>query len=99
MKSAAKVQLFSEIAKFISRKMRKIAKFISQKVRKIAKSIDITSLGASRQSGADGNPIYSAREITPSDSPSRGEKVLRDGQLYLMYEGRMYDVQGRRIRE
>ena len=24
-------------------------------------------------------------------------KVLRDGQIYLMYEGRMYDVQGREI--
>ena len=35
--------------------------------------------------------------ITPSNSPSRGEKVLKDGQLYLKYEGRMYDVQGRRI--
>ena len=35
--------------------------------------------------------------VTPSNSPSRGEKVLKDGQLYLKYEGRMYDVQGRRI--
>ena len=25
-------------------------------------------------------------------------KVLRNGQLYLMYEGRMYDVQGREVR-
>ena len=33
----------------------------------------------------------------PSDQvPST--KVLRDGQLYLMYEGRMYDVQGRRVK-
>ena len=35
--------------------------------------------------------------VTPSNSPSRGEKVLKDGQLYLKYEGRMYDVQGRRV--
>ena len=34
---------------------------------------------------------------TPSDSPSRGEKVLKDGQLYLKYHGVMYDLQGRRI--
>lgn len=25
----------------------------------------------------------------------QGTKILRDGQLYLMYEGKMYDVQGR----
>ena len=32
----------------------------------------------------------------PSDQvPST--KVIRDGQLYLMYEGRMYDVRGRRV--
>ncbi len=30
--------------------------------------------------------------------PSReGKKFLKDGKLYLMYEGQMYDVQGRRI--
>ena len=27
----------------------------------------------------------------------QGTKVLKDGQLYLMYKGTMYDVQGRRI--
>ena len=27
----------------------------------------------------------------------QGTKVLKDGQLYLMYQGAMYDVQGRRI--
>ena len=33
----------------------------------------------------------------PSDQvPST--KVIRDGQLYLMYEGRMYDVQGRKVK-
>jgi hypothetical protein len=26
-----------------------------------------------------------------------GKKFLKDGKLYLMYEGQMYDVQGRRI--
>ena len=36
-------------------------------------------------------------EATPSDSPTRGEKILRDGKLYIMYKGTMYDVQGRRI--
>ena len=27
----------------------------------------------------------------------RGRKILRDGKMYLIYEGRMYDVQGRMI--
>ena len=36
--------------------------------------------------------------ITPSDSSARGEKILRDGQLYLKYEGTMYDVQGRKVK-
>ena len=26
------------------------------------------------------------------------QKILRDGQLYILYEGRMYDVQGRRVK-
>ncbi|MBQ7631362.1 MAG: glycosyl hydrolase 53 family protein [Paludibacteraceae bacterium] len=30
-------------------------------------------------------------------SAVRSQKVMRDGQLYLMYKGTMYDVQGRRI--
>ena len=34
-------------------------------------------------------------EETPSDSPSRGEKVLRDGRLYIKRGGAMYDVHGR----
>lgn len=27
-----------------------------------------------------------------------GEKFIRDGQLYIMHEGQMYDVQGRRVK-
>ena len=26
------------------------------------------------------------------------KKVFRDGQIYLMYEGRMYDIQGNQIK-
>jgi hypothetical protein len=26
------------------------------------------------------------------------QKVIRDGQLYLMYEGKIYDVQGRLVK-
>jgi hypothetical protein len=36
-------------------------------------------------------------EETPSNSPSRGEKILRNGQLYIKYNGTMYDVQGRKV--
>lgn len=36
--------------------------------------------------------------ITPSDSSARGEKILRDGQLYLKYEGTMYDAFGRKVK-
>ena len=34
---------------------------------------------------------------TPDPSQKGGEKVLRDGQLYLIYKGTMYNVQGQRI--
>jgi hypothetical protein len=34
-------------------------------------------------------------EETPCGFPSRREKVLRNGVLYLIYEGRMYDLRGR----
>ena len=30
-------------------------------------------------------------------SSREGVKILRDGKLYLMYQGTMYDVQGKRI--
>ena len=29
----------------------------------------------------------------------KGMKFIKDGQLFIMYEGRMYDVQGHRISE
>ncbi len=41
---------------------------------------------------------------TPTDVESNqqsaisSQKIIRDGQLYLMYEGRMYDVQGRVVK-
>ena len=43
-----------------------------------------------------GNPIPTGVDNEPSDQvPST--KVLRNGQIYLMYKGTMYNVQGRRI--
>ena len=30
--------------------------------------------------------------------PVTGQKILRDGQIYLMYQGQMYNVQGTRIK-
>ena len=33
----------------------------------------------------------------PSPALPSGVKILRDGKLYLMYQGTMYDVQGKRI--
>ena len=34
--------------------------------------------------------------IEPAETGSR--KVLHNGQIYLLYDGRMYDVQGRPVR-
>ena len=43
-----------------------------------------------------GNPIPTGVDNEPSDQvPST--KVLRNGQIYLMYEKQIYDVQGKRI--
>lgn len=42
-----------------------------------------------------GNAATGTESIQPSEV--RSQKILHNGQLYLMYEGRMYDVQGRRI--
>ena len=47
--------------------------------------------------------VYIQMEEKGIETPSlirtakEGKKFLKDGKLYLMYEGRMYDVQGRRI--
>jgi len=35
---------------------------------------------------------------TPSDSPSRGEKVLHDGQMYILRNNRLYNLQGQMVR-
>jgi len=48
--------------------------------------------------GEDGTVIPNqAIEDVQSDKV-QSTKVLRDGQIYLMYEGQMYDVQGRRVK-
>ena len=45
-----------------------------------------------------GNQVATGIEsMVGPDSEFSIHKVLRDGQLYLMYEGQMYDVQGKRI--
>ncbi len=45
-----------------------------------------------------GNSTTTGIENPSPALPSReGVKILRDGKLYLMYQGTMYDVQGKRI--
>ena len=41
-----------------------------------------------------GAPGQGKEEVTPSDSPSRGEKILRDGHLYIIVGDKMYDARG-----
>ena len=38
-------------------------------------------------------------EKTPSDSPSRGEKILRDGKLYIIVGDKTYDARGVEIKK
>ena len=37
-------------------------------------------------------------EETPSDSPSKGEKILRDGKLYIIVGDKTYDARGIEVR-
>ena len=37
-------------------------------------------------------------DLTPVHSPGEGGKILRNGQVYIQYEGQMYDVQGKQIK-
>jgi len=37
-------------------------------------------------------------EVTPSNFPSRGEKILRDGQLLIIVGDKMYDARGAEVR-
>ena len=37
-------------------------------------------------------------EQTPSGSPSRGEKVLRDGMLLIERNGKTYNAQGMEVK-
>jgi len=38
-------------------------------------------------------------EEIPSNSPSRGEKILRDGQLFILRDGKTYDARGVEIKK
>lgn len=44
-------------------------------------------------------PLPSGIELTPSKSSSRGEKFLKDGKLFIMYNGTMYNVQGKKVKK
>lgn len=37
-------------------------------------------------------------EVSSQESEIRTQKILRDGHLYIIYEGRMYDVRGARVK-
>ena len=39
----------------------------------------------------------SATNLTPVHSPGEGGKILRNGQVYIKYQGQMYDVRGKQI--
>lgn len=39
----------------------------------------------------------STEAVINTSAGTKSQKVIRDGQLYLMFEGRMYNVQGQRI--
>lgn len=36
-------------------------------------------------------------QVTGDGLPEKGEKFIKDGQLYIMYKGTMYNVQGLRV--
>ena len=40
-----------------------------------------------------------ALKAVNEEQKGKSQKVLRDGQLYIMYEGQMYDVQGKKIED
>jgi len=48
---------------------------------------------------ADSSTPTEIEKPTPDPSLNGGKKVIRDGRLYIMFEGRMYDVLGRRVKE
>ena len=43
-------------------------------------------------------PLPSGIELTPANSSSKGEKFLKDGKLFIMYNGTMYNVQGKKVK-
>ena len=44
------------------------------------------------------NPHEGIEDVTPSDSPSRGEKILRDGKLYIKINGKTFDATGKEVK-
>jgi hypothetical protein len=57
---------------------------------------EITETGGNIQLKLNGGDQSTGLESI-QNSDVRSQKILRDGQLYLMYEGKMYDVQGKKI--
>lgn len=57
---------------------------------------EITETGGNIQLKQNGGDQSTGLESI-QNSDIRSQKILRDGQLYLMYEGKMYDVQGKKI--
>lgn len=50
--------------------------------------------------GEEGNGTQEDIETVESQkSKDKSQKILYKGQIYLMYKGQMYDVQGRRVKE
>ena len=45
-----------------------------------------------------GAPGQGIEDVTPSDSPSRGEKILRDGKLLIIVGDKTYDARGVEVR-
>ena len=45
-----------------------------------------------------GDPTGIEAVITPSGSPSRGEKVLHNGELYILRNGHIFNAQGAKVR-
>ena len=47
---------------------------------------------------AESSTPTEVNEVKSEELRVKSEKFIKDGQLYIMHEGQMYDVQGRRVK-
>ena len=57
-----------------------------------------TTFGSFSTTGESDTPTGTSDFIGENEDSARVRKIIRDGKMYLKYDGQMYDVHGRKVK-